>query len=132
MKLPLLISVDFDGTVTRQDTLVEILNRFGDPNWTVVQNQVVQGEISIREGLEREMGSVRATPEALQRLLAERIEVEPSFSKFFKTMRAQGVPVILLSGGFDLCLETVMTQAGLWPIPYLANRLHSTPLSPSG
>ena len=125
MKPPLLIAVDFDGTVTRQDTLVEILNRFGHSDWTQVQNQVVRGEISIREGLEREMGSIQATPEALRQLLADRIEVEPSFSKFLKAMRAQGVPVILLSGGFDLCLETVMTQAGLWPVPYLANRIHS-------
>ena len=123
MKARLLIACDFDGTVTRQDTLVEILNRFGSPAWTRVQEQVVAGELSIREGLQSEMGSVRATREELEQLLSTRIEVDPSFPGFLKSMRAQGIPVVLISGGFDLCMETVMVQAGLWPIPSLGNRL---------
>ncbi len=123
MKARLLIACDFDGTVTRQDTLVEILNRFGAPTWTRVQEQVISGELSIREGLQSEMGSVRATRQELEQLLSTCIEVEPSFPGFLKGMRARGIPVVLISGGFDLCVETVMLQAGLWPIPSLANRL---------
>ena len=128
MKEPLpqlLITCDFDGTVTRQDTLVEILNAFGAPTWHRVQSQVVSGELSIREGLEKEMGGVRATPEELKLVLSG-IEVEPSFPPFVKAMRARGVPLVLLSGGFDLCVETVLARAHLWPLPTLANRLHKS------
>ena len=119
----LLIACDFDGTVTRQDTLVEILNRFGAPGWRQIQDRVVAGDLSIREGLQAEMGSVRASPEELQQLLASRIQLEPSFPGFFSRMQAKGIPVVVVSGGFDLCVETVMARAGLWPIPFLANRL---------
>jgi len=123
MKPQLLIACDFDGTVTRQDTLVEILNRYGSPTWTSVQDKVVSGELSIREGLRSEMGSVRASRADLERLLAERVQLDPTFPGFLRRMRERGVPVVLVTGGFDLCVETVMARSGLWPVPYLANRL---------
>ena len=123
MKPQLLIACDFDGTVTRQDTLVEILNRYGAPGWAQVQERVLSGELAIREALEWEMRSVRASRQELEELLATRVEVEPTFREFLMGMRGRGVPVILLTGGFDLCVETVLVKAGLWPVPYLANRL---------
>ena len=123
MQKPLLIACDFDGTITRHDTLVRILDQYGSPAWRKIQDKVVDGTVSIREGLRSEMGSVKASAEQLAKILTEQIEVEPSFHSFFKKMRARGVPVVVLTGGFDLCVETVMAQAGLWPVPYLANRL---------
>ena len=119
----LLVACDFDGTLTRQDTLVEILNRFGHSRWAEIQERVVAGEISIREGLQSEMGSVRATSEELQGLLSSRIQLDPTFPAFLQGMRRKGVPVVVLTGGFDFCVETVLRAAGLWPIPFLANRL---------
>ena len=123
MKPQLLIACDFDGTITRQDTLVEILNRYGSPTWTSVQDKVVSGEVSIREGLRSEMGSVRASRAELERLLGERVQLDPTFPGFLRRMRLRGIPVVLVTGGFDLCVETVMAQSGLWPVPFLANRL---------
>ncbi|MBI3322426.1 MAG: HAD-IB family phosphatase [Candidatus Omnitrophica bacterium] len=123
MKPQLLIGCDFDGTVTLQDTLVEILDRYGSPEWRQVQERVVAGELTIREGLRQEMATVRAGVEEVRALLAERVQVDPAFPGFLNRMRERGVPVILLSGGFDLCVETVMVKSGAWPIPFLANRL---------
>jgi len=123
MKQPLLIACDFDGTVTKHDTLVEILDRYGSPQWRRVQEKVVSGEMSIREGLRQEMGSVRAGPEEIRELLQTRVELDPGFPPFYTETRALGIPVVILSGGFDLCVETVMEKQGIWPIPYLANRL---------
>ncbi len=124
MKPRLLVSCDFDGTVTREDTLVHILDRYGDPRWRAVQDLVVSGVMPIREGLTKEMGSVRASPEELTELLSSKIKIDPTFPGFLERMRERGIPVILLSGGFDLCVETVMVKSGVWPIPFLANRLH--------
>jgi HAD superfamily phosphoserine phosphatase-like hydrolase len=123
MKPQLLVACDFDGTITLQDTLVEILNRYGSPTWTCVQEKVASGELSIREGLQSEMGSVRATRAELEGLLAERIQLDPTFPGFLRRMRERGVPLVLITGGFDLCVEAVMAQSGLWPVPFLANRL---------
>ena len=124
MKPQLLVACDFDGTVTRQDTLVEILNRYGSPTWTQIQKKVVSGEVSIREGLRSEMGSVQASRQEIEQFLAERVQLDPTFPGFLKRMRERGIPVVLITGGFDLCVETVMAQSGLWPVPFLANRLH--------
>lgn len=123
MQSQLLIACDFDGTVTQQDTLVQILDTYGSVQWRQVQEQVVSGELSIREGLQREMGSVRAPLEQLSQLLSSHVELDPGFPSFLRLMRIKGIPLILLSGGFDLCIQTVLTKAGLWPLPYLANRL---------
>jgi len=126
MKPKLLIACDFDGTLTRQDTLVTILDSFGSPSWRKVQQRVVSGEISIREGLEAEMASVRASHEQLIQLLTQRVSVDPAFSGFLHLTRQEGVPLICLTGGFDLCVETVLKKEGLWPLPYLSNRLLKT------
>ncbi len=122
----LLIACDFDGTVTRQDTLATILDAFGSSSWRRLQERVVSGEVSIREGLMAEMGSVRASQEELVGLLSRRVEVEPSFSAFLQATRRQGVPLVCLTGGFDLCVEAILRKEGLWPLPYLANRLVRT------
>ena len=120
---PVLIACDFDGTVTRQDTLVELLNRFGSANWTEIQERVVSGELSIREGLTEEMRSVRAGAEEVDQLLSSRVEMDPSFPPFLQKTRRKGIPLVILSGGFDLCVRTVFQQAGLWPVPLLANQI---------
>ena len=130
MRPQLLIASDFDGTITRQDTLVELLNAFGSSQWNQVQEKVVSGNLSIREGLEAEMASVRASPQELKRLLISRIEVEPTFPPFVRQMQRRGIPLVCLSGGFDLCVQTVLENAGLWPLPFLANRL--VPLNGTG
>jgi 2,3-diketo-5-methylthio-1-phosphopentane phosphatase len=123
MRPQLLIACDFDGTVTRQDTLVEILNAFGSPAWHDIQKRVVSGELSIREGLEAELKTVQASEGDLREILKNRIDLEPSFLPFYRKMQDRGIPLILLTGGFDLCVETVLRKENLWPMPYLSNRL---------
>ena len=123
MQPQLLIACDFDGTVTRQDTLVQILDLYGSPTWRQVQEKVVSGEMSIREGLQAEMGSVQANLEEMTHLLSTRVELDPTFPSFLRAVRAKGIPLVVLSGGFDLCVQTVLKKAGLWPVPYLSNRL---------
>ena len=133
-----MIACDFDGTLTRQDTLVEILDRYGSSRWRQVQGRVVSGEISIREGLRLEMGSVQASAVELRDLLSSRIEMDPTFPPFLQSLRLQGIPLVVLTGGFDFCVETVLQKAGLWPLPFLANRLRPvsdtnlTPVSDTG
>jgi len=123
MKPSVLVACDFDGTVTRQDTLVEILNRYGAPGWKEIQARVVSGALSIREGLKQEMATVRASQAELETLLRTEVQLDLAFPAFLKRMQAQGIPVVLLSGGFNLCVEAVMRASGLWPVPYLANRI---------
>ena len=50
---PLLIACDFDGTITRNDTLVRILDQYGSPSWRKIQDKVVDGSVSIREDCNR-------------------------------------------------------------------------------
>jgi len=126
MKPQLLIACDFDGTVTQQDTLVEILDRYGAPDWRQIQDQVVSGALSIREGLAQEMATVNADATSLKTLLANQINIDPTFLSFFKLMQLKGIPVILLTGGFDFCVETVLDRQPMGPIPYLSNRLIPT------
>jgi 2-hydroxy-3-keto-5-methylthiopentenyl-1-phosphate phosphatase len=126
MKPQLLVACDFDGTVTRQDTLVEILDTYGSPNWRQIQDRVVSGEMSIREGLQHEMASVKATANQLKTLLRERVSIESTFVPFLHKMRVRGIPVVLLTGGFDLCVETVLEKNRLGPLPALSNRLIPT------
>ena len=124
-KSAILVTCDFDGTITRQDTLVEVLDSYGSSHWRQIQDRVVSGNLSIREGLEAEMGSVRATLEQIREVL-ERVEIEPTFPPFLRSMRKGGIPVVLLSGGFDLFVEMVLRKEKLWPLPVLANRLIRT------
>jgi 2-hydroxy-3-keto-5-methylthiopentenyl-1-phosphate phosphatase len=138
------ISCDFDGTITRADTVDAILEQFALPEWTEIEAEWAAGRIGSRECLAQQSGFLRATPVELDAFI-DGIEVDEDVAPFFADCLRLGVPVSVVSDGFDWVVRRVLARMGLRGVPVIANRLvhvgddrwtvrfpHSTPNCGSG
>jgi 2,3-diketo-5-methylthio-1-phosphopentane phosphatase len=114
------VFVDFDGTISRQDTTDLLLERFADPQWLDVEASWLRGEIGSRECMAKQISLLRVTPAALIECLSD-VEIDPDFSAFVRFCLNRGLPISVLSDGLDIVVDTVLRRAGI-TLPIFANR----------
>jgi 2-hydroxy-3-keto-5-methylthiopentenyl-1-phosphate phosphatase len=115
------VFVDFDGTISLEDTTDVILERFADPEWRKVESEWLAGIIGSRECLARQIDLVLATPEELDSVV-EDVPLDPHFPELVALCRNHGVPLTVISDGLDLIITKMLARAGV-DVPVLANRL---------
>jgi 2-hydroxy-3-keto-5-methylthiopentenyl-1-phosphate phosphatase len=103
------IVVDWDGTATVQDTLIEATAEFGD--WQAYLDAsaaLERGEITLHEEIRRDAEGIRAPLEEVQKWLVENIELRRGFHEFAERFR----PVIV-SSNFRQLIEPFLAAQGL-------------------
>ena len=113
--------VDFDGTISLDDTTDRILETFADPSWRTIEADWVAGRIGSRECLARQVDLVRASPAALD-AFARDASIDPHFFAFAALCASYGFPVTVVSDGLDRIAGTMLRRAGL-DLPLFANHL---------
>ena len=101
--------LDFDGTVTKNDVVDLILDRFASKEWKTIEQEWVDGKIGSRECLSRQIALVSASKEALSRLITE-VEIDSHFVSFLKRAKNYGIPVTIVSDGFRNVIEEVLKR----------------------
>ncbi|MBI3251875.1 MAG: MtnX-like HAD-IB family phosphatase [Candidatus Omnitrophica bacterium] len=114
--------IDFDGTITTDDVVDRILERFAKPEWREVEKEWVAGRIGSRECLARQMALVSASAKDLEKLLGE-ISLDPGFLSFMATCRERSIPVVITSDGFDLVIRRVLGSLNSFGL--FSNRLEA-------
>ncbi|MGB3720972.1 MAG: MtnX-like HAD-IB family phosphatase [Hyphomicrobiaceae bacterium] len=115
------VFVDFDGTITLDDTTDLLLTRFADPYWRVIEEDWKAGRIGSRECMVRQIDLLRASEEELEEFIEE-IDIDPGFSDFVRLCAEHGNEITIVSDGLDRTIATVLRRVGL-AIPYRANHL---------
>lgn len=116
------ISCDFDGTITLVDTVDAVLERFAEPEWEVVEADWKAGKFGSRECLAEQTKLLRMTPSELDAFL-DGIAVDPDAKGFFDDCFRLGLPVSVVSDGYDWAVRRILARAGIRGIPIVANRL---------
>jgi len=128
MKGNLRFFIDFDGTVTTQDAVDLVLERFASEDWKPVEKEWAKGKIGSRECLTRQMALVSATRGQILDL-AGAIAVDSGFVPFLKTLKALSIPAVIVSDGFQVIIQAVLQKALreepaiLKNLPVYSNRL---------
>ncbi|TFE01764.1 2-hydroxy-3-keto-5-methylthiopentenyl-1-phosphate phosphatase [Jeotgalibacillus salarius] len=104
-----MIFCDFDGTITKSDNIISIMQHFDPPGWEPIKDQILSREISIREGV----GNMFATlPSALKdeivRYVVETAEIRGGFGDFVKYTSQESIPLNIVSGGIDFFVEPIL------------------------
>jgi 2-hydroxy-3-keto-5-methylthiopentenyl-1-phosphate phosphatase len=129
-KSPILFS-DFDGTITCVDTVDLILETFARPEWMDIEQEWVEGQITARQCLERQMSCVSAGAGELEELLRT-IDIDPGFKVLAHRACELKIPLVVFSDGFDWIIERIFSLNGLDPIA-LGIRMFSSHLAfPNG
>lgn len=122
MNPPLEIYSDFDGTITRGDTIDVLLERLADPSWKEVEQRWERGEIGSRECMALQVPLLRGGWQAVTEVLDD-VEVDPTFAGFAKWCRQQGIPLRVVSDGIDRVIHYLLARQGIKVDFVWANRL---------
>jgi len=115
------VLLDFDGTITRVDTVDRLLERFALPEWSQIEEEWRSGKIGARGCLERQTSLLRATPAALDELI-DSMPIDAGLPALVRKCRDLSVDLLIVSDGYDRVIRRVLARAGL-AIPFVSNVL---------
>lgn len=96
-----IIFIDFDGTITTEDTLTGAILPFVDPKeFKEYNGKLFSGEMTLSEVVRYAYDGRPA--EWLPKMLeyVDGVEIRAGFSEFLDAMVEKGIPVVVISGGF--------------------------------
>ena len=119
------IVCDFDGTISRPDTIDQILGQLADPAWRVIEERWQRGEIESRECMTRQIALVHGGWPAIERFLDARVSLHPSFAPFAVWATELGIPLRIASEGIEQVILHLLGREGLRVDSVWATRLKS-------
>ena len=108
--------VDWDGTVTVRDSLVQVIHEFGDPALLAELEPRVGVDLTLHEEIALEFRAIRTPLEEVVRWVVRNVEVRSGLREL-----AELDPVVV-SAGFHELIEPVLAREGV-ALKVLANRL---------
>ena len=119
---PLLIAVDFDGTITLRDTLHVIVDAHGRPGlWDQIEPALRSGEITVEEAMQTQFTTVTAAHDDVVALVREQAGTRPGFADLVAFAEAGGHRLVVMSAGFRCVIDEVLGDLGLKHLEVVAN-----------
>ncbi len=115
------IYCDFDGTITKEDSVNSFFEMYA-PNWTESEKLWVEGKISSKENAIIQVGLLKNVSQKQFDDYINSIEIDDYFLDFVDYVKSHGIKLTILSDGFDIFIKKVLERYNL-DIPYFANKL---------
>lgn len=110
------IFCDFDGTVTKGDNIVSLMDRFAPKEWEDIKDAVLARTLSIREGVGRMFRLLpSSSKDDLLRYLLETTEIRPGFKEFVAYTKREGLALYIVSGGIDFFVYPLLEPFDIPP-----------------
>lgn len=113
---------DFDGTITRGDTIDVLLEHLADPAWQQIEERWVRGEIGSRECMRLQVPLLRGGWTAIEKVLDD-VQIDPTFPKFANWCRKNGVSLRIVSDGIDRVIHHILKRENIRVDNVWANHL---------
>lgn len=114
--------IDFDGTITIQDTLQYLLDKYGMKNWREIDHKVEKGLLSEREALTLEMQSLKIKLSDVLEELLEVIQIRDGFQNFYEYCKKNNHFIGVVSAGFQQIIAPILQKHG-FTLSIYANHL---------
>jgi 2,3-diketo-5-methylthio-1-phosphopentane phosphatase len=115
---------DFDGTIAKYDVGDTMFSRFGDVNVCIASFESYRrGEISARECWAQGFRTLRQVTEESFTAFAMEQPIDSAFHPFVEYCSSKGIPVNVVSDGFDAYVDTIMEREGLGSLPRFVNTM---------
>ena len=116
------IYCDFDGTITKKDSVNEFLKKYTGDKWLESEKLWIEGKISSKENAIIQVGLLKNISQKQLDDYINSIEIDDYFLDFVDYVKSKNIKLTILSDGFDLFIQKVLEQNNL-DIPYYANKL---------
>lgn len=93
---------DFDGTITNNDNIMSIMEKFALPEAEEVKNRILSQELSIQEGVSQlfQLIPTHLRDDIIQ-FLKETAEIRSGFHEFIQFVNENNISFYVISGGMD-------------------------------
>ncbi|WP_088071829.1 2-hydroxy-3-keto-5-methylthiopentenyl-1-phosphate phosphatase [Gottfriedia luciferensis] len=103
------IFCDFDGTITEGDNIVNLIKEFAPPSARELTSEVLNGNISIREGVEKMFSTIPSTKkQEMTDYVISRTLIRDGFNDFIQFVNNQQVELKVVSGGLDFFVHPIL------------------------
>ena len=116
------ILCDFDGTISVEDVIDSLLDRFGRPGWEVLEQDWRAGRIGSRECMAGQVELLQMSRAELDAHLAG-MWIDHAFPGFVAKAHELGAPIRVVSDGLDYAIHRILGRYGLDDLPLAANHL---------
>ncbi|MCX7835043.1 MAG: MtnX-like HAD-IB family phosphatase [bacterium] len=114
--------IDFDGTITVQDTLQWLLDRYGMKNWREIEQEVEKGLLKEKDVYTIEMKSLKIPiSEAISEILKE-VQLRNGFFEFYEYCQRFNYQIVVVSAGFRQIIIPFLNQYN-FQVKLFANEL---------
>lgn len=110
-----LVVMDMDSTFISIECIDEIADMCNlKPQVAAITESAMRGEIEFAESLRRRVKLLAGLHEsALQRVIDERLQLNPGAQQLIDTCKQHGIKTMLVSGGFNFFVDRVKDMTGL-------------------
>ena len=112
--------MDWDGTITVQDSLVQVIHEFGDPRILAELEPRVGVDLTLHEEIALEFAAITAPLEDVVGWVLENVEVRPGLQEL------AALDPLVISAGFHELIEPVLARERV-ELEVLANRVDAAP-----
>ena len=116
------IFCDFDGTISTTDTTDQMLMRFAEPAWALIEQDWTSGRISSAVCMREQIALIQASDEEMA-IELDRVQLDHGFLDFVAWCAGHGLPLTIVSDGVDRFIHPVLARFGLSNLPVVSNRM---------
>jgi 2-hydroxy-3-keto-5-methylthiopentenyl-1-phosphate phosphatase len=122
-----LIVVDFDGTITQDDMLVDMCRCHAPEVFDQVEADLKAGRITLRECIRREFEAITGDHDEIVAAAVSRAQARTGFAEFVRAAEAAGDRVVVVSAGFRSVIQPVLEREGVGHLEVIANEVRFGP-----
>ncbi|TET47172.1 hypothetical protein E3J62_02195 [candidate division TA06 bacterium] len=112
---------DMDGTITRKDVSVLLLEKFASGKWRQMEEFYHTGQWSLKQTALEEFKLLKQPRGVMESYVREAVELDPHFPTFVGLCKKKGIGVVIASEGLDFYVETVLEIMGLRGLKYYSD-----------
>lgn len=116
------ILCDFDGTISVEDVIDSLLDRFGRSGWEALEQDWRAGRIGSRECMSGQVALLDMCREELDEHL-DGLWIDHAFPAFVRYATELNAPIRIVSDGLDYAIHRILGRYGLDYLPLAANHL---------
>ncbi|EAW39121.1 HAD-IB family phosphatase [Lyngbya sp. PCC 8106] len=103
-----IIFCDFDGTITAQETFVAMLKQFTPQISAEIMPKLYNRELTLRQGVRQMLESIPSVRYQEVIEFSRHQQIRPGLVELIDFLDAQAVPLVVVSGGIRVMVETVL------------------------
>ena len=108
-----ILCLDFDDTLVLDNTMRQIMDRFGQPEWNEIGARYDRGELSVEQANAACLDLVEAEPEEIEAYVREVARPRAGIVELADWAHWNAWLVAVVSNGFDLYVDPVLDDLGL-------------------